>query len=122
MHEASSQEGKCLVYVVSRGNQDLDWWGVGGAVLQMPHTSEGKASCEMQLPPSEQLVPPGPVKPQELRLPPPTNLAPVGEAWPQDWVGALQAVYCNHTRWLETSQARPDWDWCRASGSSLWNP
>lgn len=56
MHEANSQEGKCLVYVVSCGNQDLDWV-VGGEVLQMPQTSEGEASCKMQLSQSEQLAP-----------------------------------------------------------------
>lgn len=54
--EASSQEGKCLVYVVSGGNQDLDWV-VEGEVLQMPQTSEGEASCEVQLSLSEQLAP-----------------------------------------------------------------
>lgn len=57
------------------------WIGwVGAAVLQVPQTSEGKASCELQLSLSEQLVPRGPVKPQVRLLPPPTNLAPVGEA------------------------------------------
>lgn len=30
MHEANSQEGKCLVCVVSCGNQDLDWVVVAG--------------------------------------------------------------------------------------------
>ena len=29
MNEASSQEGKCLAYVVNCGNQDLDWVGGG---------------------------------------------------------------------------------------------
>lgn len=40
------------------------WIGGVGAVLKVPQTSEGEASCEAQLPSSEQLVPRGPVKPQ----------------------------------------------------------
>lgn len=68
------------MYVVGCGNQGLDWVVVGGEVLQMPQTSEGEASCEMQLSLSEQLAPREPVKPQKHSLSPPTTLAPVGEA------------------------------------------
>lgn len=70
MHEASSQEGKCLVYSRSAvATERRPGGGGGGAVLQMPQTSEGRAP-----------VTGGPVKPQEHCLPPPTNPAPAGEA------------------------------------------
>lgn len=60
--------------------------GVGRWCLQMPPTSEGKASWGSQRPLAEQLLPGGPVKPQEHSQPPPTKSAPGDEARPL-WIG-----------------------------------
>lgn len=60
MHEANSQEGKCLVYVVSCGNQDLDWV-VGGRCYRCLKLQKGRPPVRCSCPCLSSWRPEGPL-------------------------------------------------------------